>query len=424
MKKILVIGSGGREHAISKKLLESPKVEKVFFAPGNGVDEDGIELVNLDLKDHDSIINFAKNSGVYFCVIGPEAPLADGLADSFLKAKFPVFGPTKSAAQLEASKDFAKTIMLKSGVPTASAETFSDQEAALSYLDIKGAPIVIKADGLAAGKGVTVALDIPSAKSAICDCLSGNRFGDSGSRVLIEDYLSGREASVMAIINNGNICMLPVSSDYKRVGDGDEGPNTGGMGAVSPTPVISESRLAEIKNKVFVPVISQLMEDGIPYTGFLYAGLMIAKDGSFKVIEFNCRLGDPETQSLLLRIDQDFFELLEMAIFAPSSLPEVVKLSPKTSLTVVLASAGYPDEVRDGMEISGVQGSYLSDVNVFHAGTRREGAKLISKGGRVLGVSALGSDLSDVVKKVYSQIESISFSGMQFRKDIGKFKEL
>jgi len=421
-KKILVIGSGGREHAIARKLLKSSKVSNVYFAPGNAAKEDGLEIVLLDPKNHQAVIDFIKANHVHYCIVGPEAPLADGLIDSLNKESIPCFGPTKAAAKLESSKTYAKEVMNLAGVPTAGSQYFSNEKEALDYLATREIPIVIKADGLAAGKGVTVALDMETARSAVVDCFSGNLFGSAGSRVLIEDYLDGKEASVMAIISQGHICMLPVSSDYKRALDQNLGPNTGGMGAISPTPVFSEDRLAEACKTVFKPVVDQLKKEGVDYQGFLYAGLMVSSDGSFKVLEFNCRLGDPETQSILLRIKDDFYELIEDAILDPSSLPEIVSLDDRTALTVVLSSKGYPGAVvEDNKKIIGTEIEKHSEIQIFCAGTKRVEDEVFSKGGRVLGISSLAPDSQSVRSLVYSAIDKIKFDGMQYRKDIGQF---
>lgn len=419
-KNILVIGGGGREHAICCKLLASQKVDKVYFAPGNAATEKDLLVVNLDPKNHLDVVNFIKASDIYYCVVGPEAPLADGLIDTLEQHGVACFGPSKAAAQLESSKTYAKEVMNSADVPTAVAEYFSTEAEALSYLDKVKAPVVIKADGLAAGKGVTVAMDLETARAAIIDCFSGNMFGSAGSLVLIEDYLEGREASVMAIINSGNICMLPVSSDYKRALDNNEGPNTGGMGAISPTPIFSEDRLEEVKSKVFIPVINELKNRGIDYKGFLYAGLMVSPNGTFKVLEFNCRLGDPETQSLLLRINDDFFELIETAIFNPQNLPPVVDLNPNTALTVVLASKGYPGDVDDNKEVTGLE-LCLEGCKVFHAGTKLVDNKVYTKGGRIFGVSGIYEDYNTAKESIYSVVDQVNFSGKQYRTDIGKF---
>ncbi len=418
MKNILVIGGGGREHALSWKLSRSEKVGTVYIAPGNAARFEKSENVSIGAMDIPALVDFVKRSGVYFTVVGPEAPLAAGVVDAFRKEGLPVFGPLQVAARLEASKVFAKEVMEAAGVPTARAKSFSDPAEAHAYVDELGAPIVIKADGLAAGKGVVVALDSLGAHEAVKDCLESQKFGSSGAEVLIEEFLPGKEASVMAIISGDSICMLPASSDYKRVFDNQEGPNTGGMGAISPTGVFPESRLEEVKETVFRPVVKELLGRGVPYTGFLYAGLMVAEDGSYKVLEFNCRLGDPETQALMLRIEDDLFSLLECAVFTPEKLPSQVTLSAKTALTVVLASEGYPGEVNDGKEITGIS-SVPHDVMVFQAGTKQRGDSVISSGGRILSVTFLEDTCEKVREKVYNAIPQISFEGMHYRKDIG-----
>jgi phosphoribosylamine---glycine ligase len=419
MKNVLVIGNGGREHAIAWKLSQSKAVKTVYLAPGNAARFEKSENVPVPATDIPALAEFAKQNDICFTVVGPEAPLAAGLVDVFQKEKLPVFGPLQAAANLEASKVFAKEIMEASGVPTARAKSFTEPDAARAYVESLGAPIVIKADGLAAGKGVVVADDIQTAHEAIRDCLEHQRFGSSGAEVLIEEFLPGREASVMAVISGESICMLPVSSDYKRVFDNQEGPNTGGMGAISPTTVFSEDRLEEAKETVFRPVVKELSKRGIPYTGFLYAGLMVHEDGSYKVLEFNCRLGDPETQPLMLRIEDDFFHLLELAVFTPEKLPSRVALSDDTAMTVVLASEGYPGEVNDGKVIHGLD-SLPEGIIVFQAGTKREGDTVISSGGRILSVTASADSAEAVIKKIYDAIPSVSFEGMHYRKDIGR----
>lgn len=419
MKNILVVGSGAREHAIAWKLAESSEVKSVFLAPGNAASFP--KAINLPIAstDVESLASFARDNEIYYTVVGPEAPLAAGIVNFFRSKNLPIFGPTKEAARLESSKIFSKEIMEQAKVPTAKARSFTNIEAAKLYIDELGAPVVIKADGLAAGKGVYVCGTIEEAYDAIADCLENQRFGASGEEILIEEFLEGKEASVMAIIADGNISMLPVSSDYKRIRDKDQGPNTGGMGAISPSRILSEARLSEVKEKVFTPVLVTLRDLGIDYSGFLYAGLMVQSNGDFRVLEFNCRLGDPETQSLMLRIDEDFFKLIEWAIFSPERLPDEVKVNDKTALTVVIASAGYPDAVDDGKQITGFD-AVAEDVIVFHAGTMVTNDHIVSKGGRVLSVCALGYSLDDVRDKVYQAISKISFSGMQFRTDIGR----
>ncbi|HMO17119.1 MAG TPA: phosphoribosylamine--glycine ligase [Oligoflexia bacterium] len=419
MKKVLVIGSGAREHALSWKISQSSRVSKVYGAPGNAAIFEKYENVQISSTDIEKLANFALEEEIYLTVVGPEAPLALGVVDLFKSRNLPIFGPSKAAAKLESSKIFSKMVMEEASVPTARAKSFSDAKLAFEYIKKVGVPVVIKADGLAAGKGVYVCHAIEEALNAVSECLESNRFGSSGSEILIEEFLPGKEASVMAIISGNNISMLPVSSDYKRIFDADKGPNTGGMGSVSPSSVFPESRLAEISDNLFLPIIKCLRDNhGIEYSGFLYAGLMVMPSGDYRVLEFNCRLGDPETQSLMLRVEEDFFELMEKAVFAPDTLPPCVKLGNGTALTVVLASGGYPGTVHDGYIISGLDLVH-DGVTVFHAGTERKGLDIFSKGGRVLSVTGIGDSLSDVREAVYDSIKNINFSGMQFRKDIG-----
>lgn len=418
MKNILVVGNGGREHAIAWKLSHSPQVKTVFIAPGNAAKFEKSVNVPISATDISGLLDFVKSNEIYFTVVGPEAPLAAGISDAFQKENLPIFGPVQAAANLEASKVFAKEIMEAAGVPTARAKSFSDSVAARAYVQELGAPIVIKADGLAAGKGVVVAMDIETAYEAVRDCLEDQKFGASGAEILIEEFLPGKEASVMAVIAGDSICMLPVSSDYKRVFDGHEGPNTGGMGAITPTLVFAESRLEEVKETVFRPVIKELEKRGIPFSGFLYAGLMVHESGSYKVLEFNCRLGDPETQALMLRIDDDFFEILETAVFSPEKLPAQVTLSKKTAMTVVIASRGYPGTVDDNKEIQGIT-DVPQGITVFQAGTKFIENKTLSSGGRILTVTADSDSVENVRRKVYDAITSISFDGAHYRKDIG-----
>lgn len=418
MNKIAVIGNGGREHALAWKLAQSSAVEHVYLIPGNGVQEKKITSTGISLDNFEAIEEFYFNQNICYIIVGPEAPLANGIVDVLSKKNIKIFGPSKEASQMESSKVFSKGVMERAGVPTAKANTYSDSKEALNWLEENGAPVVIKADGLAAGKGVVVAMTKDEAKEAILDCLENSAFGASGSTILLEEYLEGREASVMAIISNGHITMLPISSDYKRVFDGQTGPNTGGMGAVSPTPVISETKLLEIRDTVFIPTINQLKKEGINYTGFLYAGLMVNSNGSYKVIEFNCRLGDPETQVLMQRIDEDLFKIMEIAILESENLPEITKMNELTALTVVLASKGYPAEVDDGYEIHGLDKA-LDNVTVFQAGTKRTDGKIISKGGRILTVTASGESIDATRRTVYEAIKGISFDGAHYRKDIG-----
>lgn len=418
MNKVAVIGSGGREHALAWKLAESKKVDHVYLIPGNGVQEENITSTGISFSDYEAIQDFYHKENLTYIIVGPEAPLSEGVVDVLASKGLKIFGPSKIASKMESSKVFSKGIMEEAGVPTAKSKTFSKSSDALAWLSDVGAPVVIKADGLAAGKGVVVAMTEQEAKDAILDCLENSAFGESGSTILMEEYLQGREASVMAIIADGHISMLPISSDYKRVFDGQEGPNTGGMGAVSPTPILSEDRLLEVRDVVFIPTINKLKEKGIPYSGFLYAGLMVNSDGSYKVIEFNCRLGDPETQVLMQRIEDDLFDILHHAINHPEKLPEVVSLSSKTALTVVLSSKGYPGKVDDGYEILGID-KVPGNIKVFQAGTKREGSKLISKGGRILTVTTTGNSIESTRQVVYSAIKAVTFEGAHFRKDIG-----
>ena len=416
--KVAVIGNGGREHALAWKLAKSSHVEHVYLIPGNGVQEENITSTGISYGDLEAICEFYKKENLHYIIVGPEAPLSEGIVDELSKRDIRIFGPSKMASQMESSKVFSKGIMEEAGVPTAKSQTFSQSNEAVRWLSKHGAPVVIKADGLAAGKGVVVAMTLEEAHEAVLDCLENSAFGDSGSTILMEEYLEGREASVMAIISDGNICMLPISSDYKRVFDGQTGPNTGGMGAVSPTPILSEERLLEVRDTVFIPTINKLKEKGIPYSGFLYAGLMVHPDGSYKVIEFNARLGDPETQVLMQRIEDDLFEVMDNAINNPSKLPAVLKLSGMTALTVVLSSKGYPGKVYDGKVIEGIN-NVPEGITVFQAGTKKDGEKLISKGGRILTVTTTGTSIEETRTKVYAALKAISFEGMHHRNDIG-----
>ncbi len=418
MKKIAVIGSGGREHALAWKLSQSEEVDHVFLIPGNGVQEENISSTGISFNDHNAIIDFYTKKNLHYLIVGPEAPLSEGIVDDLSKKGLKIFGPSKIASKMESSKVFSKSVMVNAGVPTAKSETFSKSVDALEWLEKNGAPVVIKADGLAAGKGVVVAMNKEEAKNAILDCLDNSAFGTSGSTILLEEYLEGREASVMAIINNGHITMLPISSDYKRVFNGQTGPNTGGMGAVSPTPILAEDRLLEVRDIVFIPTINKLAEMGIPYSGFLYAGLMVHPDGSFKVIEFNCRLGDPETQVLMQRIDEDLHKVLDTAINNAEELPDILTFSPLTALTVVLSSKGYPGPVDDGHEIHGLE-NLPNNIKVFQAGTKRDGSTIFTKGGRILTVTTIGDSISSTREVVYKAIQSVSFKGAHYRTDIG-----
>ena len=415
--KLLVIGSGGREHAIAWKLAQSPKVQKVFVAPGNGgtATENGLE--NLSLHDFSQLIDFCRKEQIYLTVVGPEAPLAEGIVDAFQEAGLRIFGPLRAAAQLEASKDFAKRFMLRHGLPTAKYATFTNAAQAKAYVDAQGAPIVVKADGLAAGKGVVVAATAAEAKAAIDVMLVHNRLGGAGARVVLEEYLEGEEASFIVMADGTHALPLATSQDHKRLQDGDQGPNTGGMGAYSPAPVVTPQLHARVMREIIQPAIAGMAKDGTPYTGFLYAGLMIDKAGNPKTLEFNCRLGDPETQPIMLRLKSDLLALLEHAL-AGTLNDAAAEWDRRPALGVVLAAGGYPDEPRKGDEIT-VLPKPTEDCRVFHAGTKLDGKRLVTNGGRVLCVTALGGSLKMARVRAYEAADSIRFEGMQFRKDIG-----
>jgi len=416
--KVLVIGSGGREHAIAWKINQSAKLTELFCAPGNAGTESFAKNISIPADDVNALCLWAKDNEIDLTVVGPEAPLAKGVVNTFEAEGLKIFGPSKEAAQLEASKSFAKEIMESAKVPTAGAGVFEEYEVAKEYLLERGAPIVVKADGLAAGKGVTVAMNMDDAMNALDECMKSQRFGDSGARVVIEDFIDGREASVMVLVQDETILPLVISQDYKRLLDEDNGPNTGGMGAISPTPVLGEDKLPEVIETVFKPVIAELKSRGIAFCGFLYAGLIIDSKGEYKVLEFNCRLGDPETQVLMPRLESDILEAFEAAVNKKLSECKL-NWSKKSCACVVASSAGYPSSSDDGKIISGVFEARENQL-VFQAGTRRDDSgNLISKGGRILVVSALGDSLEQALEKAYSGIEEISFDGMHCRKDIG-----
>lgn len=415
--KLLVIGSGGREHALAWRLTQSPRVQKVFVAPGNGgtAREDGIE--NVAITAIPDLIEFAQKTGIAFTVVGPEAPLAAGVVDAFRAAGLKIFGPTQAAAQLESSKDFAKQFMQRHGIPTAAFGTFTDATAAHAYIDAQGAPIVVKADGLAAGKGVVVASTTDEAHAAVDAMLSGNQLGDAGHRVVIEECLVGEEASFIVMVDGENILPMATSQDHKRLLEGDTGPNTGGMGAYSPAPVVTPEIHAKVMREVIRPVVSGMKADGIPYTGFLYAGLMIAPDGKLGTLEFNCRFGDPETQPIMMRLKSDFTVLLEAAINGKLDQVEA-EWDRRCALGVVLAAAGYPDSPRKGDAITGAE-THGNDFHVFHAGTAIQGDQVVTSGGRVLCVTALGDSVKIAQTRAYAVAEEIAFDGCQMRRDIG-----
>jgi len=417
--KILLIGSGGREHALAWKMARSPRVQKVFVAPGNGgtanQKHEGIE--NLPISDLQELADFAKREQIALTVVGPEAPLAAGIVDVFRNQGLRIFGPTQLAAQLESSKDFSKAFMKRHGIPTADYQTFSNANEAHAYIDQKGAPIVIKADGLAAGKGVVVAMSLPEAHMAVDMMLSDNKLGNAGARVVIEEFLIGEEASFIVLVDGKNVVPLATSQDHKRLHDGDQGPNTGGMGAYSPAPLVTPQIHARAMREVIMPTILGMKADGIPYTGFLYAGLMINPDGRIKTLEFNCRMGDPETQPIMARLESDLVDALDKAI--DGKLDEVeLKWDRRIALGVVLAAHQYPDTPRSGDRISGIPAP-TNDQIVFHAGTKIHDGNLLTSGGRVLCVVGLADTVKAAQQKAYSAVQQIHFDGMQYRKDIG-----
>ena len=415
--KLLVIGGGGREHALAWKLAQSPRVQKVFVAPGNGgtATEAGVE--NLALGAIPKLVGFARTEQIHLTVVGPEAPLAAGVVDAFREAGLRIFGPTRAAAQLESSKDFAKRFMVRHRIPTARHATFERAPEARAYVAKEGAPIVVKADGLAAGKGVVVAASVAEAQAAIDRMLGEARLGAAGARVVIEECLQGEEASFIVVADGVHALPLATSQDHKRLHDGDAGPNTGGMGAYSPAPVVTPQVHARVMREIIQPAIAGMAADGVPYTGFLYAGLMIDKAGNPRTLEFNCRLGDPEAQPILMRLKSDLLALLDDAL-AGRLAGAQAEWDRRCALGVVLAAHGYPETPRKGDRIEGLPRPG-TDCRVFHAGTRVEGGSILTNGGRVLCVTALGDNLRAARSRAYDAVERIRFDGMQFRKDIG-----
>ena len=418
--KVLVIGSGGREHALSWKLAQSPQVEKVYVGPGNAgtAHEKKCENVRIKADDLRSLLDFALGQGVGLTVVGPEGPLVQGVVDVFTQAGLKCFGPTRMAAQLEGSKVFSKDFLKRHHIPTAEYQSFNLIEPALEYLRAKGAPIVVKADGLAAGKGVVVAETLDQAEAAVRDMLAGNAFGNAGSRVVIEEFLAGEEASFIVMADGEHALALATSQDHKRVGDGDTGPNTGGMGAYSPAPIVSGEVHERIMREVIRPTIKGMAAEGMPYTGFLYAGVMVTADGQPKVLEFNARFGDPETQPIMMRLKSDLVTLCEAAL--EHKLNKVsAEWDGRSAVGVVLAAEGYPGEYRKGDTILGLPLFPNDHVKVFHAGTEEQGDKVLTNGGRVLCVTALGDSVADARLRAYHTAESIRWPGRFFRKDIG-----
>ena len=415
--KVLVIGSGGREHAMAWKLSQSNKVNSVFVAPGNGGTHLNPKFKNIDLVDINLLADFAIEEKIDLTVIGPELPLSKGIVDLFRSKHLNIFGPTQKAAQLESSKDFAKDFMYRHKIPTAKYKTFKIPDEAHRYVDEEGAPIVIKADGLASGKGVIVAMTLKEAHDAIDFMLVDNRFGDAGAKVVIEEFLEGEEASFMVICDGKTILPLATSQDHKRLLDHDMGPNTGGMGAYSPAPIVTDEIYSKVMKEIIYPTIHGMANDGIPFTGFLYAGLMITKKGEVKTLEYNCRMGDPETQPILMRLKSDFFEMLYKSSTGHLDSTEI-EWDKRTALAVVLASAGYPEAPKLNDEIH-IEDRVISDSYIFHAGTIFRDNKLLTSGGRVLAVTALGNSVKEAQSKAYETINTVKFNGAQYRKDIG-----
>ena len=414
--KLLVIGSGGREHALAWKLAQSPREQKVFVAPGNGgtATENGLE--NVAITEVPRLVDFARKEKIYLTVVGPEAPLAAGVVDAFRDAGLKIFGPTRAAAQLESSKDFAKSFMTRHGIPTALHRTFDNAAEAKAFVSERGAPIVVKADGLAAGKGVVVAASVAEAHAAIDQMLTQKSLGAAGTRLVVEQFLEGEEASFIVMCDGAHVLPLATSQDHKRLRDGDHGPNTGGMGAYSPAPVVTPKIHARVMREIIVPTIHGLAAEGMPYIGFLYAGLMIDKSGNPKTLEYNCRLGDPETQPIILRLKSDLLELVERALDGTVHQVEA-QWDRRAALGVVVAAAGYPEEPRTGDAITGLPKA-SEDCRVFHAGTRLVGKSVVTNGGRVLCVTALGDSVKMARARAYEALEGIRFEGMQYRKDI------
>ena len=415
--KILVVGSGGREHALAWKLAQSKRIQMVLVAPGNGGTALDARMKNVAITDPVALADFAQQEQVTLTVVGPEAPLAAGIVDIFRERGMKIFGPTRKAAQLESSKDFAKAFMERHGIPTAKYQTFSDADAAHRYIDEQGAPIVIKADGLAAGKGVVVAMTLEEAHGAIDMMLSDNRFGDAGARVVVEEFLEGEEASFIVMVDGKNMLPLATSQDHKRLLDNDQGPNTGGMGAYSPAPIVTPQLHARVMREIIQPTVQGMAKDGIPYTGFLYAGLMIDAEDSPKTLEFNCRMGDPETQPIMARLKTDLVSVMEHAVAGTLNDIEL-DWDRRTALGVVMAASGYPDAPRKNDVITGIP-EETEDSMTFHAGTTLENKTLTTQGGRVLCVVGLGDSVRVAQKHAYEALDKIQFDGMQFRRDIG-----
>tara|TARA_B100000902_G_scaffold108160_1_gene109848 strand:+ start:1621 stop:2907 length:1287 start_codon:yes stop_codon:yes gene_type:complete len=416
----LVVGSGGREHALAWSLTKSPKVDSVYVAPGNAGTEldENIENVPIDPMNFEALSDFALRNNCGLTIIGPEAPLVRGIVNHFEKVELPCFGPSMQAAQLEGSKAFSKDFMNRHNIPTGRSMTFSQLKPALEYIQSIEIPIVIKADGLAAGKGVIVAENRVEAEKAVQDMLAGNVFGEAGHRVIIEEFLEGEEASFIVIVDGEKILPLATSQDHKRIGDNDTGPNTGGMGAYSPAPIVNEKVYSRIMQEIILPTVKGMQIEGNYYRGFLYAGLMIDKNENARVIEYNCRLGDPETQPILMRLKSDLAEICLAAL--DGSLESIsAEWDSRHSIGVVMASQGYPGAYKTGVSISGIEMACEEDIKVFHAGTAFQNGSLVSTGGRVLCVTSLGKNIAESQQRCYDQVDKISFDGATFRNDIG-----
>lgn len=418
--KVMVIGSGGREHALAWKAAQPSQIEKVFVAPGNAgtAQEPKLENISIGVEDTAALVEFAKTNAVELTIVGPEVPLVNGVVDAFGEAGLRCFGPTKGAAQLEGSKAFTKDFLARHEIPTADYANFTDIDAALDYVKAKGAPIVIKADGLAAGKGVIVAMTQDEAEAAVKDMLAGNAFGDAGHRVVIEEFLEGEEASFICMVDGKNILPMATSQDHKRVGEGDTGPNTGGMGAYSPAPVVTDEVHDRIMKEVIEPTVKGMAAEGNPYTGFLYAGLMIAADGTPKVIEYNCRFGDPETQPIMMRLKSNLVELCNTALDGKLDQASA-EWDDRAALGVVLAAAGYPGNYPKGDVINGLEGADTDTAKIFHAGTAESDGQVVTAGGRVLCAVGLGESVSAAQSQAYELAGKISWEGMFLRNDIG-----
>ncbi len=418
--KVLVVGNGGREHALAWRAAQSPLADIVYVAPGNPgtKTENKIENVDINVTDINALVEFAKKASIDLTIVGPEAPLVAGLVDAFKDAKLRVFGPSQAGAQLEGSKSFTKDFLKRHNIPTAAYEVFTKVDEAIAYIEKQGAPIVIKADGLAAGKGVVVAMTKEEAIDAVKSMLEDNAFGDAGARVVIEEFMQGEEASFIVMSDSINAVPMATSQDHKRVGDGDTGPNTGGMGAYSPAPIVTHDVYQKVMERIIKPTIKGMADDGIPYFGFLYAGLMIDDNGDPRVVEFNCRFGDPETQPIMLRMTSDLVDLCYKGCEAGGLEGKTCSYNPNPAVGIVLAAEGYPQAPRKGDEINGLDAQLPDYGKVFQAGTKEVDGKVVTNGGRVLCVTAMGGDIAEATARAYALTKNIHFNGMFYRKDI------